>query len=216
MKIYPYRVTSLFLLLFVLSVMLSGCGGTEPTANSNAGNAQPERVCAAISDTPAEAYRRLFAAVKAKDTDKIRGAMSSSSREFAQMLAERQNKKIEQVYENGFFASTMAQTLPEIRDERVSGCWAGVEVWVAKEQRWEDVPFTNEDGEWKLAVGEMFGNTYQSPGKPLSEKERMAANTARGNVPVANLMKNAPVSNVNVNTDIPKYDGPQVAPLPKR
>jgi len=189
----------------------SACGTSEPV-----NNAPGERVCAAISDTPTEAYKRLFAAVKEKNTDKIRGAMSKLSQEFAQSLSERQNKKIEEVYVNGFTASTFAPTLPEIRDERVAGCWGGVEVWNAKDQRWEDLPYVNEDGEWKLAVGEMFRGTYSSPGQPMSEKERLAANISRGNNPVANLMTNSPVSNVNVNTNIPKYDGPQVAPAPKR
>ncbi|MBK9155258.1 MAG: hypothetical protein IPM25_13745 [Chloracidobacterium sp.] len=204
--------TALILLFFgTTSLVFSGCGGTEPVSNTPA-----ERVCAAISDTPGEAYKRLFAAVKEKDTEKIRGTMSKLSQEFAQSLSERQNKKIEEVYANGFTASTFSPTLPEVRDERVAGCWAGVEVWNAKDQRWEDLPYINEDGEWKLAVGEMFRGTYTSPGKPMAEKEREAANVARGNQPVANMMTNAPVSNVNVNTNMPKYDGPQVAPLPKR
>lgn len=210
MKIHHFRISSSVLFVGALLIGSAGCGGTEPVSN-----APVEKACDAIGDTPGEAYKRLFAAVKEKNTERIKGTMSKLSQEFAESLADRQKKKVEQVYENGFTATTFAPTLPEIRDERVSGCWAGVEVWNSKDQKWEDVPFANEDGEWKLAVGEMFRGSYKSPGKPRAEIEREAANVARGNIPAVNMMANAPTSNVNINTNSSKYDGPQVVPLPK-
>ncbi len=197
-----------FLCLSALS-----CSQT-PVPNANSG----ERVCGAISDTPTEAYKRLYTSVKAKDTEKIKAEMSKKSQEFAESLAERQKKPVEEVYANGFTATTFASNLPEIRDERVKGCWAAVEVRSEKDNRWEDLPYVNEGGGWKLAVGEMFSGAYQSPGKSQDEREREASNVARGNVPMAPN----PIGNVNnrlANTNsspLPKYDGPQVEPLPKK
>lgn len=146
------------------------------------------------ANSPTEGYKRLFAAVKSKDTEKIKAAMSKKTHDFAQMVAGRQNSPVEKVYENGFTATTFSDTLPEIRDERVSGEWGAVEVWNAKDKRWEDLGFVNEDGSWKLAMGEMFAGTFKSPGKGRAVKEQEAANLTSNNLVPIN-------ANMNVNTN---------------
>jgi len=154
------------------------------------------------ANTPTEGYKRLYAAVKSKDTEKIKAAMSKKTQDFAQMVAARQNQAVEKVYENGFTATTFSETLPEIRDERVNGEWGAVEVWNAKDKQWEDLGFINEDGSWKLAVGEMFGGTFKSPGMGRDQKEKIAANAVSNNmVPLdANMNANANANKVKVIT----------------
>ena len=199
-----------------MTIALSGiaCG-----SGGGGNNAAPQvKTCTAISDTPTEAYKRLYAAVKARNTENIRVEMSEKSQEFATGLAQRQNNPVEKVYENGFTGTTFAETLPEMRDERVAGCWGGVEVRNAKDGIWEDLPFVNEGGMWKFAIGELFGDTFKSPGKSRGTKEKEAANLMRGNSqPPVNRMTNSNTSTMpNVNAKrAPKYDGPQVEPLPK-
>jgi len=68
-------------------------------------------------ESPTEAYKRLFKAVKAKDTEAIKAEMSVKSIEFAKMAAGRNNTPVEKVFENGFTTTTMNATLPEIRDQ---------------------------------------------------------------------------------------------------
>jgi hypothetical protein len=148
------------------------------------------------ANSPTDGYKRLYAAVKSKDTEKIKAAMSKKTQDFAQMVAARQNQPVEKVYENGFTATTFSDTLPEIRDERVSGEWGAVEVWNAKEKRWEDLGFVNEDGSWKLAIGEMFAGSFKSPGKGRAVKEQEAANLVSNNLVPANMNPN---TNTNAN-----------------
>lgn len=200
------------LILISISLAIVGCGST-PSPNSN--TAKAEKVCDPISDTPTEAYKRLYAAVKEKNPEKVKGEFSAKSREFAESVAARQKSPVEKVYENGFTGTTFSPTLPEIRDERVSGCWGAVEVLNSKDNRWEDLPFVNEDGMWKFAIGEMFLGSFKSPGKGQDQREKEAANVARGNVPAPNMMANAN-SNIHSNANVPRYDGPQVEPLPKK
>jgi hypothetical protein len=204
-------VLSFQIVLLCLSAI--ACGDSPPS-NANTG----ERTCAPISDTPTEAYKRLYAAVKEKNTEKIKGEMSKQSQGFMEAMAGKQNKPVEQVYANGFTATTFSPTLPEIRDERVKGCWGAVEVRNDKDKRWEDLPYVIEDGSWKLAVGEIFSDQYRSPGKGMDLREKEASNTSRGNVPMApNPIANVSDSNANANSSpAPKYDGPQVEPLPKK
>lgn len=148
------------------------------------------------ASTPTEAYKRLYSAVKGKNTEEIKKLVSKATQNFAEQAAAKQNTPIEKMYENGFTGTTFSETLPEIRDERVKGNFGAVEVWNSKERLWEDLPFVLEDGDWKLAFGDMFANTYQSPGRGRDHREKEAAN-AMGRGPA---FENLPMSNANVNT----------------
>lgn len=146
-------------------------------------------------DSPTGAYKRLYEAVKSKNADAIKAAMTKKTLEFAKMAGAQQNKPVEQVIENGFTATTFSPTLPEIRDQRVDGDMGAVEVYNSKDKTWEDLPFIREDGAWKLAVGEMFAGTFKSPGKGQFEKEREASNAMSNN----GIPTNANVISVNTN-----------------
>jgi hypothetical protein len=154
------------------------------------------------SDSPTEAYKRLYAAVKNKNTDEIKSQMSSRTLTFADSVAAQQNKPIDKVFENGFTATTFSPNLPEIRDERVNGEMGAVEVYNSRDSRWEDLPFVLENGKWKLAIGEMFANTYKSPGKGRAQKEAEAANSAGNNMTIIRPNVNVPgmTTNTAANT----------------
>ena len=154
------------IIFLTIASVLIACGPTSSGGGEN---------------SPTGAYKRLYAAVKAKDTEAIKAVLTNKTLDFAKVLSAQQNKPVEQVVENGFTATTFASSLPQIRDERVNGNMGAVEVFNSKDNRWEDLPFINENGAWKLAIGEMFANTYTSPGKGQAEKEREAANAAAGN-----------------------------------
>jgi hypothetical protein len=185
------------LLTALLGIILACQPGATGNSNSAGG------ATAGTSGSPTEAYKQLYAAVKSKDIEKIKAVMSKSTQAFAQMVAARQNSPIEKVYENGFTATTFAESLPEIRDERVKGEFGAVEVWNEKDKRWEDLGFVYEDGAWKLAVGEMFGGKFQSPGTGRSVKEQEAANALN---PANNMINAIPsnANNSNVKMIIPK------------
>src|SRR5215212_3284765 len=148
------------------------------------------------AQTPTEAYKMLYAAVKSKDTEKIKKMMSKDSLIFAEGASQQQNKPLEKVLENGFYASTFSATLPKMRDERVKDNFGAVEVWNEKERSWEDVAFIREEDGWKVAVGDIFKGTYQLPGKSQSIIEKENANAANPN----NAMSQANINtNVNMN-----------------
>lgn len=182
------RMKRILFCVFAISIsaVLIGC---NPQSSSNKA-ANPSGVG---EDSPTGAYKRLYTAVKAKDTEAIKAAMTKKSLDFAKMAAAQQNKPVETVLQNGFTGTTFADSLPQIRDERVDGDMGAVEVHNDKENKWEDLPFVREDGSWKLAIGEMFANTWKSPGKSQSEKEREAANAMSNNLVPGNI------SNANAN-----------------
>lgn len=146
-------------------------------------------------DTPTEAYKRLFAAVKAGDINAIRAEMTKKTIEFNHFGAQRFGKSDDEQIRYGMTSTTETDTLPQIRDERVKDNMGALEVWNGKENRWDDLPFMFEDGKWKLAYGDGYAGTWHSPGQARSEIEREAANALR---PAA-----TPAANVN-NSLTPK------------
>ncbi|MEQ1765514.1 MAG: hypothetical protein ABL984_20465 [Pyrinomonadaceae bacterium] len=194
------------ILLLPLGAIFAACGDTPSTnTSSTVPNSNP-------SDTPTEAYKRLFAAVKAKNTDAIKAEFSKNSIAAAQAQATKAKVRVEEVYKNGFTATTFAESLPEIRDERVNGTMGAIEVWNSKESKWEDLPFIREESGWKLAVGDIFAGKWKSPGPGMDTKERAAANAVAGNSKVVNAMANVNLGanfngrmmNVNANVNRPK------------
>src|SRR6478672_11666812 len=94
----------------------------------------------ANGDTPTEAYKRLFAAVKSGDPAAIRAEMTKKTYEFAGSTAKQMGKTADEQIKYGMTATTYSDTLPTVRDERVKDNMGAVEVWNAKDSRWEDLP----------------------------------------------------------------------------
>lgn len=193
------------LLLLTIAAAFVACGDSA-TSNSSEVLENP-------NDTPTEAYKRLFAAVKSKNTDAIKNEMSKATQSFAEFVAKQQNKSIDEVYANGFTQSTFSDTLPEIRDERKKNKMGAVEVWNAKGNSWEDLPFVRERSGWKLAIGDAFRGSWTSPGKGLDAREKEAANVMSGNNMIngkANVNYNAnskPIPIIRPNANIPTRPG---------
>ena len=161
-----YRIFSLLIVLMLLAVAFACTGQKTPAA-----------------DSPTEAYKRLYVAVKSKEIEAIKKNITKKTVEFGAMAAQRYGTGPEKMYENGFTATTFSETLPSIRDERIKEKMGAIEVWNSKESKWEDLPFMLEDGSWKLAMGEHFAGSYQLPSKGRDQIEREAAN-AMSNMPL--------------------------------
>ena len=178
-------VPRFFILLIALSIAAIGlaCSGQNGIAG----------------DTPTDAYKRLFAAVKSKDSEAIKKQLTKKTIELDFASAKQYGTTVEKRFENGHTATTFSDTLPPIRDERIKDNMGAIEVWNSKDSTWEDLPFIYEDGAWKLAIGEIFANTYRSPGRGRDFREKEAANAVSN--PDAPLPSNA---NSNVRRPTPK------------
>ena len=150
------------------------------------------------AQTPTEAFQLLFTAVKAKDTEKIKQVMSKNTLLFANSAAQRQNQTLGQMLENGLTRTTKTDALPQIRDERIKDNFGSVEVYNQEDKRWEDLPYVLEDGGWKLAIGDLWKNTFKSPGKSKAQLEDEAANT------MSNKIIQVPTTNANfsINSNV--------------
>lgn len=187
------RIIFLTSLLLLTAFIFVACDPAANTATNNADAAKP------VSGSVAESYKKLYDAVKSKKTEAIKAQMTVKTQQFAEMVAGKNNKPLDEVFANGFTATTFAESLPKMRDERVNEGFGALEVWNSKDKKWEDLPFVAEDGAWKLAVGEAFAGSYKKPGIGRAQKEAEAANVLSGN------NSTVPMSNVDGNfTSAPK------------
>jgi hypothetical protein len=193
-------------LIFTLSfaAAFAGCQNAQTAVNNHSNT--PVAATTAVASTPTEAYKNLYAAVKSKNTETIKQNMSKTTQEFAEAMAQMQKKTPEEMYKNGLIESTLSPNLPTMRDERIKGNFGGVEVQNA-DGNWQDVPFVKEDGGWKLAVGELFKNTYESPGKPVAQAnsntqmpQMIPGPNTKGNVNSIPINPNS--ANVNANAAV--------------
>jgi hypothetical protein len=182
------------ILVLSFSAAFIACGESPSVSPSNSSTAVGDP-----NDTPTNAYKRLFAAVKSKNTEAIKAEFSKRTVAQAESEAVRAKVPVDEVYKNGFTGTTFSETLPEIRDERVNGTMGAVEVWNSRESKWEDLPFIREDSGWKLAVGDAFAGSWKRPSVGRAAREREAANAVSGNKSMVNGM-----ANVNVNREMNK------------
>lgn len=185
-----YRIIALLTLL-VLIAFVFACG---------------KEAVGGGGSSPSDAYKKLFASVKSKDTEAIKSNLTKKTHDLAKLQSGRSGTPIERVYENGFTETTFAAELPTIRDERISGNMGAIEVWNSQKSLWEDLPFMIEDGTWKLAIGDAFAGSFKSPGKGRDELEKEAANVI-----------NPPNTTVNMNANANRMK-PKIieAPFPKK
>lgn len=170
------------------------------------GACQGENVTPGKASSPKEAFKMLFAAVKSKNPEEIKRMLSKNTMKFAEGTAGQMKKTLDEQIKNGFTRTTFPDKLPPIRDERVKGNMGAVEVFNAKDQKWENLPFILEDGGWKLAIGDVWFKQWQSPGDSRTVREQKIANTMNSNntVPYGNGNVDFNANTVNQTPIVPR------------
>jgi len=198
-------------------------GGATAGGECAEGGGEP----AVAINSPTEAYTFLFDAVKRKDTAAIKQISSKATREMAQIMNTTYKKTCEEAYKNGFTETAMQEKMPQIRDLRMEGDVAAMEVKNAK-GAWEQVTFIKEGNGWKLALGDMFFGRIKPPGKSQTFREQENANArGLGNMPInplanknganGNTFKAFPVPNEKIEKQmLKKRPGQPIQPGPPK
>lgn len=96
------------------------------------------------AESPTEAYKMLYKAVKSKKPDEIKKWISQGTLALSEARANMEKSSVEKIIANGFTETTFSASLPQIRDERINGDFGAIEVWNEKRRLWEDLPFIKE------------------------------------------------------------------------
>ena len=118
--------------ILFFAIALFACGKTEP---------KPQ--------TPLDALKAYTAAIKKEDVARMKTLLSKGSLKMAEDEAKAQNTTIDDVIKRETLFSQDQKTV-EFRNEKTEGDQATIEMKNAY-GTWDIVPFTKEDGEWKIA-----------------------------------------------------------------
>ena len=114
---------------------------------------------------PTAAFKAFFEASKKKDVAGIKKGLSKGTIDMLDKLAKEQNKSTDDMLKD-VYKEDKGETLPETRNEKITGDTATLEVKNEKTSKWETLPFVKEDGDWKIALDKFL----QDMMKALADK----------------------------------------------
>ncbi len=108
---------------------------------------------AVAMNSPTATMGIFFEALKKKDNETIKKCLSKSSLVILEESAKDGKTTIDQIISEG---EDMSQKkTPAVRNEKIEGDSATLEVEDEKTKKWDTVPFVKEDGVWKIALDKM-------------------------------------------------------------
>ncbi len=119
----------------------------------------PSEMNAEVSGSPIETLKKLNTASKAKDSAAIQKTLSKGTIALIEQSAANQKKTIDQLLKEEDGAPF--KELPEMRNEKINGDTATIEVKNKENGEWLEIPFVVENGEWKAALDVLYQNLQQ-------------------------------------------------------
>lgn len=160
MKIYKTFIIAL------CALFIFGCSSAEP------------------AKTPTDTLKALNEAAKKKDPEGIKRQLSKGTLSLLEQSAERQNKSVDDLLREEQGAPF--EELPEMRNEKIEGDTATIEVRNKMTDSFEKVPFVREEGEWKLALDKFMEDVMKRATEEMKKVQPENVNPAAPNESNAN------------------------------
>lgn len=108
--------------------------------------------------SPTATMKAFFEATKKKDAEGFKKTLSKGSLDMMESFAKMQNKTLDEALKTGMNDPNMASAsaTPEMRNEKINGDTATLEVQNDKSKEFETIPFVKENGEWKIALDKVM------------------------------------------------------------
>jgi len=180
MKIYS--ITFLTTALF-----LTGCSSSQPantaansTANSsvnstvstNTANSVQSAPPKVIAQSPTEAMKALNEASKTNDAAAIKGLVSKGTLALLEESAKEKNTTIDELLQRD--DSMPFEEIPEMRNEKITGDKATLEIKNTLSGQYSTIPFVKEDGSWRIAFDVYLKEVEETMRKQMGNQEHSA------------------------------------------
>lgn len=179
MKIYS--ITFLISALF-----LTACSSSQPTntatnsavnstANSttstnkatvNTAQSAPPKV---IAQSPTDAMKALNEASKTNDAAAIKGLVSKGTLALLEKNAQEKNTTVDELLQRD--ESMPFEDIPEMRNEKITGDKATLEIKNTLSGQYSTVPFVKEDGSWRIAFDIYLEEIQEKMRKQMGSQE---------------------------------------------
>ena len=161
MKTYQTIVFALF------ALFIFGCGSMQQTKS------------------PTDVLKTLNEASKTRDVEAVKDSVSKGTLDLMENAAKKQNTTIDELLkkDNG----VPFKELPEMRNEKIEGDTATLELKNTTTGGWETVPFVREGGKWKLALDKYMADlqkasqSSKAPASPDADESKPDAPTTNAN-----------------------------------
>ncbi len=125
---------------------------TKP-AESNTEKKDDAKPVSETASTPTETMKSFLDALKKKDVKVIKASLSKASLAQYEKAAEAANKTLDEFILSD--EDNSMKEMPEMRNEKIDGDSATLEVKDPDTKKWDTVPFVKEDGAWKIAFDKL-------------------------------------------------------------
>ena len=121
------------------------------------------------SSSPTETLKAFNKAMQTKDVAAIKKTLSKHSLQIIEVEAHlRDDQTLDDAIRTGLEKVPPDLKLPEMRNEKIKGDTAAVEVKDEQKRLWFPVSFVREDGQWKIAYDKaMRDPSHKMRGKPF-------------------------------------------------
>ncbi|HEV2911674.1 MAG TPA: hypothetical protein VGX92_00040 [Pyrinomonadaceae bacterium] len=171
MKIRRSTVFVNTLVIMTLALTGAACNSTSTNSNGGAGsannanasntrpaatNATPAAATSSSSaslSTPTNTFMAFYEASKKNDVEGVKRTLSKDTLDFLTAAAKEQKKTLEEALTESLKKADVPTSTPEVRNEKIDGDKATLEIRDEKLNRWETFNFARENGDWKVKLG---------------------------------------------------------------
>ena len=105
--------------------------------------------------SPTATFRAFYEASKKKDVASAKQMFSKRTLELFEIQAKAQNKSVDEMLKAGVEQKPVPDKMPEVRNEKINGDEATLEIRDDPNDKWDTLIFVKEDGQWKIALDKL-------------------------------------------------------------
>jgi len=166
------------LYVFILIALLSVAGCTPDTGKEKTGGEKVTKDSPAEGEdtkpggktnaSPKDAIKAFVDGLEAKDEAAVKAALSEKTNKMLDLQTKMTGKGIVDIFNSKEFEEM--SKMPEMRNEKIDGDKATLEVKDPKDEKWDEMALVKEDGSWKLAFADAdYDKDYEKMAKEVEE-----------------------------------------------
>jgi hypothetical protein len=111
--------------------------------------------------SPTQTMKNFVEATQKKDAENIKKTLSKGSLTMMEGLAKIQGKTLDETIRESDAGESEYKQMPEMRNEKITGDTATLEVKSEKTGEWDTLYFAKESDEWKIALDKSLEEMFK-------------------------------------------------------
>jgi len=167
----------LYLVILIAVAAITGCttatdpaydktGADKKTAESPAGETKEN--FGETNATPKDAILAFVKALESKDEAAVKASLSEKTNKMLALQTKMTGRSVVDIFNSKEFEDI--SKVPDMRNEKIEGDKATLEVKDPKDEKWDEMPLVKENGSWKLAFADAdYDKDYENMVKQVEK-----------------------------------------------